>query len=323
MENHPLCQGNSYHSTTGLFYELTALQMIRTFPEIERAVKDYHCSKNDVYFRFHGESSIRGCQIKGLFQKTGYPNQYTIEHTDKYEIGTLIIAFDNEFTMGLAYIVESKHIVRCATVTTITNPASEFSRMVKKWHDFIPHLRQILRSAPVISYENFINSMSPSHRMEYESMMRFEMHANKFGIKFQRMENASSPTDAFVNDRKAQFKYRDNITDAEKGPNYYYFKIAKHKGKSYVKGENYYYILEGGGEYKGCFFIITEDELIEKGYIQIDDKERKISLNLFPYDYVEKKLVTMQVNRCQVKGNWTCDRKYWHTYQDGWLGAKK
>ena len=94
--------------------------------------------------------------------------------------------------------------------------------------------------------------------------------------------------------------------------------LGGYKHRPYIKGNNDFYIIEIGG-YHGEFLWLTEDILIEHKLVDTDKKYSNLSV--FPYDYVEKKLLTVDVKyKSKVKGNWTCNIDYWVSTEKGCLG---
>jgi hypothetical protein len=112
-------------------------------------------------------------------------------------------------------------------------------------------------------------------------------------------------------------KYASNPSGVSNRTYSYKICLGTSKGP-YKQGDNDLYIIELGSNH-GDFLILSEKILIEKGYIQTNEQKGKKNLNVYPHDYVEKKLLTTIGHKSKIKGNWSCDKSLWISTEKGFL----
>lgn len=307
-------QGASSSITNGNVAEQEAMELLRSFKSVKAVWKDYNNSKFDIYFILENEDVTRGIQIKSMTKtvKSERNITYYIYDLNTYNNGMLIAAMSKSAGIGLFYIVTDDLKVKSAGVTT-KGKNGKFSKFVKQWPEFVKSLENNLRTAPIITQEVFENSISVANLKEYHSINRFLIYCQKFGFDVRRVENGGSNTDLIVNGLKVQMKYRSNPN----GNSSYNIDLNKsngsrrkndiHKRKPYEKGDNDLYVIELG-EKHGEFLVLTENLLIEKGFVKTSSQPGKQTLTVYPYDFLIKPGY-MDNNRLQA--TWTCDIKLW------------
>lgn len=319
-----------YTHEVGLSSELKIVEILNEFDNIEKIWKDCSNSKFDIYYILKGETVIRGLQVKTLTPRTNNipSSAFGSRNMNRYDDGMLIVCFNYEHLAGLAYINSDKYKNSGSIdVSFVKNPTNNFSKILLRWDEFLIHLKNILFQGMIITDKIFESKMSKNCFMEHKSIERFFIFCEKYGWTCVRNIDNNSVTDLFINGYKAQMKYCSKPLDPNNGCYAYSIPLSKksplYKRKgSYEKGDNDFYIIEIGSNH-GDFLILSEQVLIDKGLISINGEETTQTLNVYPYDYVENKLLTTP-NRYKylVKGNWTCDKKYWYSTEEGPLFKK-
>jgi hypothetical protein len=314
--NDKLLCGNSYTTAIGNIAELDIINLLKTFADIENVWKDYSNSKFDIYFKFYKENCIRGLQVKAITPIKD-KSTYKMNHLDKYENGMLVVGINNKEKIGLAYIISEKYRVTTAQISKNSICDGVFNELLMSWNDFIIHFENILKYSIIITVENHKNSMSPECYKEYQSIKRFIVFCNKYKLTYSRIFDNSSVTDLIVEGMKVQMKYASNPSGVSNRTYSYKICLGTSKGP-YKQGDNDLYIIELGSNH-GDFLILSEKILIEKGYIQTNEQKGKKNLNVYPHDYVEKKLLTTIGHKSKIKGNWSCDKSLWISTEKGFL----
>jgi len=310
QQNKFLQEGSADGVTIGNIAEQEIIELLRSFSKVKQVWKDTSNSKFDLYFNLINENLIRGLQVKAITKRPDR-SSYRISGLDKYNDGMLIVGSNKEIGIGLLFISSEHTKMKMASIS-LNSKLGVISRLVMIWSNFVKNLENNLTTAPIVTAGVFEKSMPASSFLEYNSIGRFLIYCQKFGFNVRIVENNSSHTDLLVDGRKAQMKYVSKPHRPSNGDYFYKVSLSKsrHGGKNgipYNKGDNDLYIVEIG-DYPGDFFIATESILIEKGYIKTETKPGKGNLNVFPYDYLEK---SENKNNLQIKGNWTCNKKYW------------
>jgi len=309
-------QGSSDNNTIGNNTEQEIIKILKECETIQNVWKDYSNSKFDIYFILNGETITRGLQVKAITKVKGKKDNFRMNHLDRYENGMLIVGMNIENNFGLAYIKTDSYDIITSTFSLGIKGNSRFKSIIMYGYNFRRQLYTLLTSAPIVTQEVFEKSITKDQLSEHNSISRFIALCVKFGFtNIKRVENSSSHTDLLLNGLKIQMKYAANQSSVtSKGTYSYKITLAKANGmktkQPYRQGDNDFYIIELLPNH-GDFLILSETLLIEKGYIQTINQKGKWNLDVYPYDYVEKKKATMTKNLSMVKGNWTCDRSLW------------
>lgn len=303
--------------------EERVLCILKTFISVSEARRDRYNSKFDIYYELKGEDFTRGLQVKTIIQP--YSDTYQLGGLYKYEVGMLIVGI-NYPNFGILHIVDELDKDNVTSYLSLTRrEKTKLEKEILMWSDFLVELEKSLTQGIIVTPEIFKKSVSPMFYREYESIERFKIFCVNHGLKLEEVYNVSSPTDLIVNGFKVQMKYRSQSKNyAVEGIKHYSFAFRRTGKVKYIRGDNDFYVLELGN-YHGDFLWIPDYLLVEKGYISKGplEKEEK-SLCIFPYDYVEKRrenVTTTQKNRHQIKGNWSCNRRYWISTTRGCLGS--
>ena len=213
-----------------------------------------------------------------------------------YLNGMLMVCLNKSYGVGLTYLNEEKYNRnKTVCVSTTKNPKSEFSKILLSWCAFVIHLETVISQGTIITPEVFKNSMTATSYLEYESIQRFKLLCNKYGWCFERNTNTASVTDVFVDGFKIQMKYtnqfvvttgRNRVSLPKTG-----YKNNKKSLVSYSKNDNDYYIIELGS-HLGEFLILSEQLLIEKGFISVDNQKALMDLTCYKQYCVDDKLLT-------------------------------
>lgn len=302
--------------------EQNVIEILESFDCVKDVWKDRYNSKFDIYYILRGENVTRGLQIKSITPIKSTNDLYMIQDLHEYMNGMLMVCLNKLKGIGLTYINSLYYETKCATVSINKNPVNKFEKLILQWDQFTLKLKDMLSYGIIITPKLYKNSMSNAHYTEYKSIERFKYFCQKYDLKCILNYDNSSPTDLFVNGFKIQMKYRGKII-GEKTNNYSY-DIQLHRSAciKYKKGDNDFYVIEIGSHH-GDFLWLPENLLIAKGYITENinvDESSRCHMSIFAYDYVEKKLLTTDdKNKYRVKGNWSCDKKYWISTEKGCL----
>lgn len=307
-------QGNSKAASTGLKAELDVLDIMKNLDSVEKSWKDYNNSKFDIYYILKGENFVRGLQVKALVPVFGTHNGFTMSNLENYEKGMLIVAINKIKCLGLAFLYDEYFKTSTASVRFTKHPKGKFSKLLLYGEDFINKLSNLLCKALKITDSLYKNSLSPANLAEFESISRFLIYCEKLQLNVKRVKNATSHTDLIINGYKIQMKFSANQSNIKKRTYSYKISLAKsgnREGKRkipYSKGDNDLYVIELGCN-QGEFLVLTENLLIEKGYIKTEIQKGKYNLDVYPYDYTKKK--KQSKTGPQIRGNWTCDESLW------------
>lgn len=316
-------------NNVGHLTEMKAKQILENFINVKEVIKDRSTSKIDLYYTLNGENVTRGLQIKSISQvKSGDFPSYQIPAIGNYVNGMLIVALNKELGLGLAYLnsdIYNKHKDN-VTISPTKDPRSPFSKILLKWDDFIIHFQNIIHQGMIVTAEIFKNSMPKTAFIEYESIERFSFFCQKYGWNMRVNAENSSATDVFVGNLKIQMKYSSKQRDAT---HYYHLihlrRLIRQKPlkiEPYKKGDNDFYIIEIGSHH-GDFLILPEQILVDKQIVQIGDIKSQMQIGVFPYGYLEQKLLTVRKGwEHRVKGNWTMNPKYWFSTEKGHIDNK-
>lgn len=310
-----ISESDSTHVNIGCIAERDLINLLKTFNCIESVEKDHHNSKFDLYYKLKGESWKRGLQVKAI-TKIKYSEDYRMNHLDRYSNGMLIVGINLQEKLGLAYLKSQKYDVSTARIST--NPKSEgiFSKLLLPWEIFLIHLQNLLFSGVVITQDTFENSMTETTFKEYSSLERFFILCKKCGFEYKRVFNNASKTDLILEGLRVQLKFSAAQTCPTKRTYSHKVSLSTSEGP-YRKGDNDLYIVELGSN-QGDFLFLPEDLLIEKGYIKTFSQPGRTNLDVYPYDYVQKrKLITPKCHHNKITGNWTCDKSLWISTQYG------
>jgi hypothetical protein len=305
---------NSYHTQVGNEAEYAILNILNAMGI--RSWKDSYNSQFDIFFSVK-EGIVQGLQVKAITRVSGTTDNFRMNHLDKYPRGFLIVGVNVETGLGLCYIVETDSEPSTARISLSKNSTGRFSKLVRTSQQFLADLTQLLPKAPVASEETIKKSMSSEYLKEYESTFRFMEACRVRGLIVTKIEDTSSVTDLLVNGVKVQLKYSEAISSEKNGTHGFKISLAK-SGKAtgkakqpYQVGDNGIYIIEVGSN-KGEFLCLLEDRLVGRGYIGTSSQPGKTNLDVYPYDYVEKRLALGKSKYGPaLRGNWTSDKSLW------------
>jgi len=302
--------------------EQDVIEILKGFDCVKDVWKDRYNSKFDIYYVLNDENVIRGLQIKTITKLKSYDDLHTVNDLHKYFNGMLIVCLNKLTGIGFTYIDSDYYRTKAPTFSINNNPVNKFEKLILQWDQFILKLKEMVCYGVIITPELYKNSISTDHYTEYESIERFKYFCKKYNLNCVLNYDNSSPTDLFVNGFKIQMKYSGRII-GEKTSNYSYdIQLSRSADIKYKKGDNDFYVLEIGG-YHGDFLWLPQNLLIAKGYISENisvDEPSKCHMSIFAHDYVEKKLLTTNdKDKHKVKGNWSCNKKYWFSTEKGCL----
>lgn len=302
--------------------EQDVISILKEFDCVKDVWKDRYNSKFDIYYTLKDEDVIRGLQIKSINRVTSRIDEYEINDLDKYIDGMLIVCVNKLINIGFAYVDSNYYRTMQTKISLKRDPINKFEKLILEWDDFILKLKDTLCYGLIVTPELYKNSMSPNHFLEHQSIERFNLFCIKYGLKCELNYDNSSPTDLFVDGFKIQMKYSSKPIGQITGTYSYDINLHRNGSIKYKKGDNDFYVIEIGG-YHNDFIWLSENLLIAKGYISENIKTDEIStcnMHIFPPDYIEKKLlITADKYKSQIKGNWSCDKKYWISTEKGCL----
>ena len=313
-------------SLTGDTTEKIVVDIMKSFDSVCDVRRDRYSSKFDVYYELEGESVTRGLQVKTINQKSR--DFYHINSMHKYEEGMLVIAARHP-RFGFVYttIESDKDANPNVYVSLNKKEKSKYEKLILMWPEFLVELERSLTKGIIVTPELFKSSICPSQYLEYQSIERFKIFCEKHDLKLDLVDDVSLPTDLYVNGFKVQMKYSSKPTShleaSQRNGDYYYpVNLRRFGNVKYVKGDNDFYVIEMG-EHLGEFLFVPEYILLEKKYISQGPLEKARSrLRVFPYDYVEKRKATATTGqKNKIKGNWSCNKWYWMTTEEGCLGS--
>jgi hypothetical protein len=308
-------KGDSSTTAIGKATEKDALELLKSFASVKSAWTDNHNSKFDLYFNLHGDEIVRGLQVKTLGRVKNKNNAFDMTGLNKYEPGMLIVALNREAQIGLFYFYSETYNTTSARIHVTPNPRGIFSKLIMNWNDFKVNFEKSLPSAIQITKEIFNESMTLHNRLEHESINRFIIYLERFGVQYKRMIDDSSATDIIVNGFKVQMKYSSKPHNPDKSQHEHPIHLGRSRGRvPYKKGDNDFYVIEVASKH-GEFIILPEQLLIDKGFIITENCEGRCDLSVYPYDHVEKLRAVTHDPRAKalIKGNWTCDKSLWWT----------
>lgn len=247
-----------------------------------------------------------------------------INGLNKYDDGMLMVCINKSANIGLVYIDSDYYRTIKTTVSFKRIHVNKFDKLILPFDKFTLKLKDMLYDGIIITPELYKNSMSPSHYTECESIERFIKFCIEHKLKYELNYDNSSPTDLFVEGYKIQMKYCSKSIGEKTNNHSYHISLRRSGFIKYKKGDNDFYVIEIGG-YHNNFLWLPENLLIAKGYVSENimvDENSKYTLDIFPYDYIEKKLLTTDdKHKHQVKGNWSCNKKYWISTEKGCLNG--
>lgn len=153
--------------------------------------------------------------------------------------------------------------------------------------------------------------------MEYHSIERFTRYCHIYGFIVEKSSSNASCFDLLVNGVKVQMKYAANQSSAKSKRTYSYkISLGKNSGGCkhnvpYEAGDNAIYVIELLPLH-GDFLILSEQLLIDRGYIKTTTQEGKYNLDVYPHDYASNpKYKNPEKGKRALRGNWTCDSRLW------------
>lgn len=313
-------------SEIGELSEERVLRLLKTFKTVSVARRDKYDSKFDIFYQLEGEDFTRGLQVKTISHISR--DTYSMHHLNKYGIGMLIVAIHYK-KFGILHMTDEADKDSVAVYMSHKRiDKSIYEKEIMIWPEFLVELEKCLTRGIIVTPEIFKNSVTPTQYLEYESIERFKVFCEKHKLEVEEVYGVYSPTDLIVNGFKIQMKFisrpLSHIERNKKNGDYWYAVELRRSGNvKYLKGDNDFYVVEMG-EYKGEFLWIPEYLLLEREYISGAGLERaRANLHVFPYDYVEKAKASAITSRqkTKIKGNWSCNKKYWFSTEKGCLGS--
>ena len=240
-------------------------------------------------------------------------NGYQMNHLDRYDNGMSIVGINKADNIGVCYIKTDIYHKSTACMTLGAKCNSIFSKLLKRWDDFLTIFIQLLPFGTIISNEIYEKSITHMMLISSKSLKRFQIFCLKHNFKCELVDDNSSVTDLVFNGIKAQMKFASLPENTRR--TYSYKVLLGKNGKNdtsnlkipYEKGDNDIYIIELG-THQGDFLFLPESLLIEKGYIKTYTQTGKRNLNVYLHDYVEVNRLLKQKHVSKIKGNWTCDK---------------
>lgn len=304
-EAYRMPEDSSWSTKIGDRSEKCIMNVLKTFPDVSNVLKDLNNSKYDIFFIY--QRNLRGLQVKTLGRRDHKTGTYGINHLDSYENGTLIVCVDPK-KYGLVFIMSPKYQKGEATVT-LGGKKSLFSPILLKWVDFLMEFQKYPKDAHVIN--SIDNYMTNGQRLSMELTKRFLTFCKHHNLSALPIQDFSSVTDILVEGKNIQLKYASKPQNTKR--TYSYKIYLERNGKTpYKHRDNDYYIIELGG-YHSEKLTLSEDFLIERGYISTENQNRKRNLNVHPRSYVQdRKKETRSNHLWRNKGNWTTDSDLWY-----------
>ena len=268
-----------------------------------------HKSNNifDIYIKF--DNITRGIQVK-TFRKHNKNNQLGISFHREYPNDMLFVLLNYEYNI---YMLIFKHQFNIKHISISLNKnnleKSKFYKFI--YNDYNEFKDKLIEFSKLSTNIDCVEKKySDNCKLEKESIERLIDKCKELGLFFEYNTTNSNVYDCIINGYKIQCKY---VSLFDKQKNYFHFKLRKSFGNHYKVPYNIndtidFFILEMGGskndpsKYHKNFFIISKNELNEKGYISDDKIKGKEFINIFPPDY--------QTKRKSVH-NFTSDKKYW------------
>jgi hypothetical protein len=319
----------SYTTFIGNEAEVDVMNILRSFPEIDSCWKDGFNSKFDIYYILKGEHVLRGLQVKSITKDNSNKDIYRMNHCDKYKNGTLMVGINKNIERGCAYLATDQNRIATIAFDLSMKHSYEHRALFLTWDNFLATLKDMLSLATIITQEIFENSMYKDALKEYLSTVRFFQFCEKYGLKYEKVSDTSSRTDVIVEGLKVQLKFAslpqtNNAKTQRVNNRTYSYKVLA--DKIYHQGDNNVYVIELG-THSGDFLILSEGLMIRKKMIKTDDQRGRTNLDVYPYNYIERKKGELLLRKTtghipKVTGNWTCTKELWFSTEKGQLGAK-
>lgn len=320
----PKTKKSNENLTTAFTAEQYFVTLLKTFDSVENVEKDLCNSKFDIYYTLKNENFRRGLQVKAITKNTSRENGYRMHLGAEYPIGMLIVGINMKLLFGVAYLYSEEYNQNMGNISLNASKNGIFSKLVKLKDDFNEHLESMLSKGIIVTDEVFIASIPPKVMLEYKSIERFKLLCDVMKWNMIRHQDNASVIDLYLNNFKVQMKFASNPSNVKKGNYFYTAGNRSYNRQNYKQGDNDFYVVEIG-EKLGEFIIIPEQKLIEIGYIATDTQAGMGSFHVFAYDYIEKKKATMihEGRKRLVVGNWSVNKDYWFSTEQGYLGSLK
>jgi len=238
----------------------------------------------------HWDESTNFIQVKTMTEVKDNVG-FVINNDKKYEDDMLMVLVDKKREkFAVMFYRDIKHL-----------------QMVKlnytphgKYKDFLYTDVELftVKLTELIPLSSTINTMASTHKKEYESLNRLAVFCKDNQLSYKRNESNGDAVDGFINNYTFQAKFR---SVNEKKSETYVISCCKSAGyigkkrigKPYEIGDFDFLVVELGGtttepdKYKGSFFIIPTQALIERGIMKTDTCAGKRCFCICPPDYVK------------------------------------
>lgn len=246
----------------------------------------------DILYKYENDE-YRCLQVKTLVKDLSNNDTWRVTFDSNYMNDTLIVLVNEDR--------DRFGLISFGSVTT-KSLSLGFRRMKKgkyrynKYNNIISFSESLYRRSKISSIFDIEKSFSSSIRKEFDSLQRLSEKCREYGFSFSKSESNGSVVDCVINNKNIQCKYSSLI----KG-NYCRFNLCKSNGRfdtqPYDENDLIDYFIFEVGEYKGSFYIIPKNVLIEKGYLRSEKNKGIKSISLCLPD---------------AKYHWT--KKFWNKF---------
>ena len=270
--------------------ELYALDLLHTL-NLETIINyGYTGNKFDAFIKFDDEQHYRGLQIKTLVKSLGDDN-YVIKTARKgYDQNALIMAISQKkdrYALVFYKEMNGKNISISRTYNS--------DKLIDDVNIFKTQLLINLRNSTIVTDIN--DFLSDSQRQETESIERFKLKCQEYGLEFKRNTTNSNEIDGSIGDYNIQFKSSKSIKN-----NTYHFSLFRRtnsKCRPYNIEDNvHFFVFEIiDTKYQNNFYIIPQKALIDGNYITHDDVLGKYGIGIPPLDYNKTHWILAYLNK--------------------------
>jgi hypothetical protein len=268
----------------GDYVEWKIYDEISKFKDIIEIANISSISKNiyDLIVRLK-DNSIKGIQVKMLYQVNKNKFQLKALEKCKYDDDTLIVAANLDYTrFALCFWKD----IKSYSGFTINFLSSATDHIIK-FNDITLFRQKLYELLPRTVNVNDIRKgiLSSNDRLEYDSTLIIKKKAEQLGLKFEYENTTDSPIDFYINDYSCQLK----VTSDPDHLLYYTHLTKKINGEivSYEDTDNinYFIFMINDWNFRNDVLIIPTKYLLDRKYIKTDQYFGKKTIGFPPPNY--------------------------------------